>query len=418
MRKPLLIPAISLTVLLAALSLTAGANDSKSAGVTFSKDVAPLLYSNCAECHRPTGIAPMALITYKDVRPWAKSVKQRVAERSMPPWFADPNHGEFSNNPSLSQKAIDTIVSWVDNGAPKGDDKDLPVVPKFVEGWTIGQPDVVLSMSEEYLVPADGVVPYLYFTIPTNFTEDRWIQAFEIKPGDKRVVHHVIAYLEDGKTPRSAQGQGPQGQRGAALGGITPNKTGVVLPPGTARLVKAGTNIVLQMHYTTIGEASKDRTTVGLIFAKQPPKRVAGGGNALNARFVIPPGDGNYQVKSSTTFKEDTYLTAMMPHMHVRGKDFMYTVVYPDGKSEVVLNVPRYDFNWQLTYELKKPIFLPKGSRLDCVAHFDNSTKNKFNPDPSKEVRWGPQTWEEMMIGWYSTIRHLNPTDKPDVAAR
>jgi Copper type II ascorbate-dependent monooxygenase, C-terminal domain len=172
------------------------------------------------------------------------------------------------------------------------------------------------------------------------------------------------------------------------------------------------------MHYTTVGEPAKDRTTVGLVFAKQPPKRVVGGGNALNARFVIPPGDSNYEVKSSTTFKEDTYLTAMMPHMHVRGKDFVYTVVYPDGKSEVVLSVPKYDFNWQLTYELKKPLFLPKGSRLDCVAHFDNSTKNKFNPDPTKEVRWGPQTWEEMMIGWYTTIRYLNPTDKPDVATR
>jgi hypothetical protein len=417
MRKRLLIPAISLTLVLAALSLTAGANDSKLAGVTFSKDVAPLLYNNCAECHRPTGIAPMALITFKDVRPWAKSVKQRVAERSMPPWFADPNHGEFANNPSLSQKDIDTIVAWVDGGAPKGDDKDLPPVPKFVEGWTIGQPDVVLSMKEEYSVPADGVIPYLYFTIPTNFTEDKWIQAFEIKPGDRRVVHHVIASLEDGTAPvGTAQGQ--RRQRGVGLGGITPNKTGVILPPGTARLVKAGSNIVLQMHYTTVGVAATDRTTIGLIFAKQPPKRVVGGGNALNARFVIPPGDSNYEVKSSTTFNEDTYLTAMMPHMHVRGKDFVYTVVYPDGRSEVVLKVPKYDFNWQLTYELKKPLFLPKGSRLDCMAHFDNSTKNKFNPDPTKEVRWGPQTWEEMMIGWYTTVRYLNPTDKPDVASR
>jgi len=418
MRKPLLIPVISLTVLFAALTLTAGASDSKGVGVTFTKDVAPLLYSNCAECHRPTGIAPMALITYKDVRPWAKSVKQRVAERSMPPWFADPNHGEFSNNPSLSQRDIDTIVSWVDAGSPKGDDKDLPVAPKFVEGWTIGQPDVVLSMKEEYSVPADGVIPYLYFAIPTNFIEDKWIQAFEIKPGDRRVVHHVIASTEDGNAPRDPGQQARQGQRGVGLGGITPNKTGVEFAPGTARLIRKGSNIVLQMHYTTMGEPAKDRTTVGLIFAKQPPKRVVGGGNALNARFVIPPGDSNYEVKSSTTFQEDTYLTAMMPHMHFRGKDFVYTVVYPDGKSEVVLSVPKYDFNWQLTYELKKPLFLPKGSRLDCVAHFDNSTKNRFNPDPTKEVRWGPQTWEEMMIGWYTTVRYLNPADKPDVAAR
>ena len=306
----------------------------------------------------------------------------------------------------------------MDAGSPKGDDKDLPVAPKFVEGWTIGQPDVVLSMKEEYSVPADGVIPYLYFAIPTNFTEDKWIQAFEIKPGDRRVVHHVIASTEDGNAPRDPGQQARQGQRGVGLGGITPNKTGVEFAPGTARLIRKGSNIVLQMHYTTMGEPAKDRTTVGLIFAKQPPKRVVGGGNALNARFVIPPGDSNYEVKSSTTFQEDTYLTAMMPHMHFRGKDFVYTVVYPDGKSEVVLSVPKYDFNWQLTYELKKPLFLPKGSRLDCVAHFDNSTKNRFNPDPTKEVRWGPQTWEEMMIGWYTTVRYLNPADKPDVAAR
>jgi hypothetical protein len=354
----------------------------------------------------------MSLITYKDARPWSKSVKERVVDRSMPPWFADPKHGDFANNPSLSQAEINTIVRWVDSGAPKGDDKDLPPAPEFVEGWTIGTPDVVLSMAEEYSVPADGVVPYLYFTIPTNFTEDKWVQAVEIKPGDRRVVHHVIASLTEGP----GRGAGRQARSGG-LGGITPNKTGIVYPAGTARLVKAGSSIVLQMHYTTIGLATKDRTSVGLIFAKEPPKRLLGGGNALNARFVIPPGADNHEVKASKTFDHDTYLTALMPHMHVRGKDFTYTVVYPDRRSEIILHVPNYNFNWQLTYEFKKPLFLPKGTRLDCVAHFDNSTRNKYNPDPAKEVRWGDQTWEEMMIGWYTTVRFLDSTLRPEATA-
>jgi hypothetical protein len=384
----------------------AGHASGKAVAVTFTKNVAPILYKNCAECHRPTGVAPMSLLTYKEVRPWAKSLRERVVDRTMPPWFADPNHGEFANDPSLSQQEVDTIVNWVDAGAPKGEDGDLPPAPRFTEGWQIGAPDLVLSMKEEYAVPADGTVPYLYFRIPTNFTEDRWVQAVEIKPGDRRVVHHVIATLEDA-----------QRNRIGGLGGITPNKRAIISPPGSARLIKAGAVIVLQMHYTTIGVATKDRTSVGLIFTKQRPKIVLGGGNAMNTRFVIPAGEANHEVRASKTFDEDTYLYSMMPHMHVRGKDFTYTAVYPDGRSEIVLRVPKYNFDWQLDYELKKPLFLPKGTRLDCVAHFDNSTGNKFNPDPTKVVHWGDQTWEEMMIGWYTTVRALGPVAKPSVAS-
>ncbi|MEK6322485.1 MAG: thiol-disulfide isomerase [Acidobacteriota bacterium] len=372
---------------------------------TFTKDVAPILFSRCIECHRTGEIAPMSLLTYQEVRPWAKSIRQRVVDRSMPPWSADPHYGKFSNDPSLSQKEIDTIVGWVDAGSPKGDDKDLPPTPKFVEGWTIGKPDVVLAMQEEYSVPADGTVPYLYFTIPTGFKQDKWIQAMEIRPGNRGVVHHVIAFTQEaGASRRGGVGSAAQQGRGQ-LGGITPNKTGVVFAPGTARIVKAGSSIVFQMHYTTNGEATKDRTSIGLVFAKEPPTRTLVTGNAANSRFVIPPGEASHEVKSSNTFKEDVHLTSFMPHMHFRGKDFTYTAVYPDGRSEILLRVPKYDFNWQLTYVLEKPVALPKGTRLDCVAHFDNSTKNKFNPDPTKEVRWGDQTWEEMMIGWFSFTR-------------
>jgi len=389
--------------------LAAGVSASGPAKInaTFAKDVAPILFKRCAECHRAGEIAPMSLLSYQEVRPWAKSIRQRVAERSMPPWSADPHIGKFSNDPSLSQQEIDTIVSWVDAGAPKGDDKDMPPTPKFTEGWTIGKPDVVLSMGEEYAIPADGTIPYLYFTIPTNFKEDKWISAMEIRPGNRGVVHHVIAFVQEpgagGGRRGGAVSEAQQGR--GQLGGITPNKTGVVFGPGTARLIKAGSNIVFQMHYTTNGEATKDRTSIGLVFTKEPPTRTLVTGNALNARFVIPAGEANQEVTSSTTFKEDVHITSFMPHMHFRGKDFKYTAVYPDGRSEVLLNVPKYDFNWQLTYVLEKPIALPKGTKLDCVAHFDNSTGNKYNPDPSKEVRWGDQTWEEMMIGWFSFTR-------------
>ncbi|HSB11104.1 MAG TPA: thiol-disulfide isomerase [Blastocatellia bacterium] len=389
------------TVLVAAVS----ANGPSKTSATFTRDVAPILFNKCIECHRAGEIAPMSLLSYQEVRPWAKSIRQRVVERSMPPWSADPHYGKFSNDPSLSQKEIDTIVSWVDAGAPKGDDLDMPPTPKFVQGWTIGKPDVVLSMQEEYAVPADGTIPYLYFTIPTGFKEDKWIQAMEIKPGNRGVVHHVIAFTQDPGTGRRGGGGGEAQQGRGQLGGITPNKTGVTFAPGTARLIKAGSNIVFQMHYTTNGEATRDRTSIGLVFAKEPPTKTVVTGNAMNTRFVIPAGEANHEVKSSTTFKEDVHITSFMPHMHFRGKDFVYTAVYPDGRSEILLQVPKYDFNWQLTYVLEKPIALPKGSRLDCVAHFDNSTKNKFNPDPTKEVRWGDQTWEEMMIGWFAYTR-------------
>ncbi len=391
---------------LASVAMLAAAGTSNASKVTFSKDIAPILFNNCVACHRPGEIAPMSLLTYKEVRPWAKSIRERVIDRSMPPWSADPKYGHWANDPRLSEQQINTIVEWVNAGAPKGDDKDLPPLPTFTEGWTIGTPDVVLQMAEEYTVPADGTIPYLYFSMPTGFTEDKWIQAMEIRPGNRSVVHHVIAYAQDPNVKDSAPGGEGELRRGRMhLGGITPNKTGIIYGPGTARLIKKGSNIVFQMHYTTSGQVTKDRTKIGFVFAKEPGKKVLVTGNAANGRFVIPPGDENYEVKSSKTFDEDVLITSFMPHMHVRGKSFVYTATYPDGRSEILLNVPKYDFNWQHTYIPKQPIALPKGTRLDCVAHYDNSPKNKFNPDPSKEVRWGDQTWEEMMIGWFTFIR-------------
>ena len=370
------------------------------APVTFAKDVAPIFYKSCVECHRPTMFAPMSLVTFEDARPWARSIKQRVVSRVMPPWGADPAHGTFKNDPRLSQSEIDTIAAWVDAGAPKGDDKDLPNVPQFAEGWTIGKPDAIFTMDEEFTIPATGAIPYKYFRAPTGLTEDKWIQAIEIHPGARAQVHHVIAFTQPaGSTPKPGGELGPTN-----IGGVTPNKPGLVFEPGIARLLRGNSDIVMQIHYTTNGTETKDRTTVAVIYATQPPVKLAAGGFVLNPRFVIPANDGNAEVKGTQILAKDTLVTSFTPHMHVRGKDMIYIAHYADGTSETLLSVPKWDFNWQITYQLAKPKLLPKGTAIEVIAHYDNSTGNKFNPDPSKDVRWGDQTWEEMMIGFYSTV--------------
>lgn len=391
------------------LVLAMPASAEEKAVPTFTKDVAPIFYDNCVSCHRPGEFAPMALIDYDDARPWARAIKQRVEAREMPPWDAEAGHQDYANDASLSTDEIETISAWVVGGAPKGDDADLPKAPQFSARWTIGEPDVVVSMLEPYSVPADGAVPYLYFTVPTNFSEDKWIQAVEIRPGDRRVVHHVIATLQrpDPDNPPSPEASLTRRRRRqtGSLGGTVPNKLGVVYPKGVAKKIKAGSEIVLQMHYTTIGEATTDKTSVGLIFSDTPPDRTVGSSLLINARFAIPAGIENHEVRSERTIKKDTYLTTMTPHMHSRGKAFSYTAVYPNGTEEVLLNVPNYRFDWQLTYELAEPKLLPAGTKLVGVANFDNSVNNRANPDATVEVRWGDQTWEEMMIGFFGTLR-------------
>jgi mono/diheme cytochrome c family protein len=418
MTKNLYRTGLMAVILLAVVVLATPARKSAAPKFTYTKDVAGILFKSCAECHRAGEIAPMSLMSYQEVRPWAKAIRERVADGSMPPWSADPKVGHWANDPRLSPKEIETITAWVADGAPKGEEKDMPVAPKFTNGWTIGQPDAVIEMQDEYTVPADGTIPYLYYTMPTNFTEDKWIAAMEIRPGNRSVVHHVIAYAQEaGVATTNSGGEGDLRRGGRTqLGGITPNKTGIVYAPDTARLIKKGSSIVFQMHYTTNGAVTKDRTKIGFVFAKSPGKKMLVTGNAINARFSIPPNADAYEVKASKTFDEEVEITSFMPHMHVRGKDFVYTAVYPDGRSEVLLNVPKYDFNWQHTYIPAKPIVMPKGSRLDCVAHYDNSAKNKYNPDPSNTVRWGDQTWEEMMIGWFTYTPAGDRTKAPATA--
>jgi mono/diheme cytochrome c family protein len=415
----------------------AGVASSSAPEVTFNKDVAPIIFRNCAGCHRAGEAAPMSLLSYKEVRPWARAIGEVVAERRMPPWFADPHVGEFINDRRLTQKEIDTIAAWVNGGAKEGNARDLPPAPRFpAEGWTVGKPDVVLSMSEDYSVPAEGVVPYKYYAVPTGFTEDKYVQLAEIRRGEPSVVHHVIVtVLEPGRGPmpqageirfdtqrldseagepsreRSGQAQRSNNPDGMLVG-WAPGMSPLMLKPGQAKLVKKGSVLIFQMHYTTTGVAAKDRTSVGLVFAKSPvEKRVITAG-AFSRGLVIPPGEGNYESTAVFTFKEDSHIVSFMPHMHLRGKDFQYRLVYPDGTSKMLLRVPKYDFNWQLTYFVKEPVAAPKGSRLECLAHHDNSANNKYNPDPTKEVRWGPQTWEEMMIGWFDyTIDSQNLRD-------
>ena len=367
---------------------------------TFSKDVAPIFYSRCVECHRPTMFAPMSLMSWEEARPWARSIRQRVAARTMPPWNADPNHGKFRNDPSLSAREIATITAWVDAGAPKGDDKDLPARPTFAEGWTIGTPDVVFAMAEPFRIPATGEIPYQYIRIPTNLAEEKWIQALEIRSSSRQHVHHVIAYTQPSDAPLQTNGALGPGN----IGGTTPNKPGVRYPEGVARLIRGNTDIVLQMHYTTNGEASVDRTEVGVIFAKTPPTKQTAGGMAINTRFLIPAGAGNHEVRATQVLKTDTLVTSFTPHMHVRGKDMTYLAHFADGRTETLLSVPNYDFNWQHTYQLAEPRLLPAGTSIEVIAHFDNSPGNKFNPDPTKDVRWGDQTWEEMMIGFFGAV--------------
>ena len=372
---------------------------------TFARDVAPIFYAKCVECHRPTMFAPMSLVKYDDARPWARSIRNRVATRTMPPWGADPAHGVFKNDPRLSDKEIATILAWVDGGAPKGDNKDMPKLPEFVDGWTIGKPDAVFEMKEPFAIPATGTIEYQYIRIPTGITEDKWLAAIEIKPEARAHVHHVIAFTVPAGSPVTEAGALGPGN----IGGVTPNKPGVIFDPGVGRMLNGNSDIVLQMHYTTNGQATTDRTQVGLRFLKEPPQWQQRGGSVLQPRFVIPAGAPNHEVRGSRVLQADTILTSLTPHMHMRGKDMTYTAKYPDGRTEVLLSVPRYDFNWQITYQLKEAKRLPKGTEIEVVAHYDNSPQNKFNPDPTKDVRWGDQTWEEMMIGFWGTVVERQP---------
>lgn len=405
---------------------------------TFTKDVAPILYRNCTSCHRPGEIAPMSLLTYRDARPWARAIREEVAQGKMPPWHADSEHGRFKNERRLTEAERDVIAQWVAGGAPEGEPGDLPAAPTYPEGWTF-QPDAVLSMLEDYSVPAEGEIDYKYFEVPTNFTEDKWVQAVEVRAGDPSVVHHVIVFsraLEPQKLPQAFEQPEemtkiPEGQTGsgkpkpgndrpaprrtgAIVAGFAPGQWARVMDPGTAIEVKAGSTLVFQMHYTASGKSAADRTKIGLKFASEPPRHAVRLTQLINGALRIPPGASDHRVDMEATVANDLILWSLLPHTHLRGTRWTYSVTYPDGRSEVILAVPKYDFNWQTDYLFDQPLHLPKGTKIQASAWYDNSSANKSNPDPAAEVVWGDQTWEEMMFtGVAYTLENTQSSSAP-----
>lgn len=411
---------------------------------TFTKHVVPILQKRCQGCHRPGDIAPMSLLSYQETRPWAESIRENVLKGAMPPWHADPQHGVFSNDRRLTREEIDTLVRWVEGGAPEGDQRDLPPPVKFEQGWTIGRPDVVLSMTEEHTVDPKGQDQYLYFAIPTNFTEDRYVQAIEFRPGNRRVVHHALVFLKPKSSPVRSRSQGdadrfnkmvgfplfrvegdvlrldsaapvhddacglPDG--GSAIPGdvsegpspliysFTPGARGDVWPEGTGIKIPANAELMLQIHYAKADTVERDLSSVGLIFTKEPPKQVVHQQWVQNFYFKIPAQAESHEVRGCHTLKKDIEVRAILPHMHLRGKDMEIKAFYPGGGVETLVRVPAYDFNWQTTYWLEEPKVLPAGTRLEANAHFDNSRRNPFNPDPSADVRYGDPTTDEMLI--------------------
>jgi peroxiredoxin len=366
--------------------------------VTYAHDISRILQRRCQECHRSGEVAPFALNGYDDAVEHSAMIKEVVIQRRMPPWHADPRYGHFTNDRRLTQDEIDKLVEWTDNGTPMGDKAELPPPQKFVTGWQIGKPDLVFQLRKPVKVKATGTVPYQYYTVRTHLKEDVWIQAAEARPGNPAVVHHIIVFFRD------ADG-GDDGLQDHHLCGTAPGDPPLVLPPGVARRLPKGAELVFQMHYTPNGKETTDLSKVGLILYKGPhgeksPQLSARTKGVMNTQFQIPPNDPAYKVESDFEFTDNATIYQLMPHMHWRGKDFLYELQFPNGTKQTLLSVPQYDFGWQNTYRLEQPVAVPKGTTLHCVAHFDNSKDNPANPDPKKAVYWGDQTWEEMMIGW------------------
>ncbi len=412
------------------------------AAPTFSKDVAPILFEHCAGCHRPNDIAPMSLLDYKSARPWAKSIREAVLTRKMPPWFADPHYGAFSNDSRLSERDIATIKAWVDAGALEGASRDLPAPPAFVDGWRQGKPDIVIDIGEDFTVKP-GSDTYEHFVVPTNFTEGRWVRAAEIRPGNRKVVHHVHVnivrsdretgstsiesmtrlnqyLIHDGKLTRIRQdapvvddacaANAPdlpylQGFQEGGLAAFLPGRPPDVFPDGSAKWIPPGAKLEFVIHYARIeGSVQTDRTSVGLYLAPGPPEKVLRRMDLRNFFFRLPPNDPSHEVKRCYTFEKDESLISITPHMHYRGKDEQYELVRPDGHHQILLSVPHYSFAWQLVYRFQDPVAVEKGSRLIVTAHYDNSPNNLANPDPSQTIRWGDKSEEEMMTSWIEYV--------------
>ncbi len=366
--------------------------------VTYSNQIARIFQSRCVECHREGQIAPFAMTDYEEVAGWGEMIAETIEDQRMPPWHADPAHGEFANEQRLTALEKKQIRTWVDAGCPEGNPADLPEPIAYHEGWYLPEgPDEIFYMAEEpATIKAEGTEPYRYFTVDPGFTEDKWVTLAEALPGNPAVVHHIIVFVQPPNSEPRDHGDS------RLLVGFAPGTRPQPMKPGWAKRIPAGSKLVFQMHYTPIGSEQTDRSMIGLIYCDESEvSHRAVTTNASKHDFVIPPGAKDYEVVSEKEFTRDTLLTSLFPHMHIRGTAFKYEMHYPDGKTEILLDVPVYDFNWQNHYILKEPKLIPKGSKMVCTALFDNSLDNLANPDPTEEVRWGDQTWEEMMIGWY-----------------
>jgi mono/diheme cytochrome c family protein len=388
-----------------------------SAPPTFYKDVLPILQDHCQSCHRPGEVAPMPLVTYEQTKPWARKMGATVAMEMMPPWFADPRYGHFSDDPSLTPQQIAAILAWAEAGAPAGDVRDAPAPRKWAEGWNIPEPDVVVKMSRPAPIPARGEIEYTYEIVPTHFTEDKWVQMVEVRPSSAAHVHHAVVYIRPpdsqwlrhapvGEPFTASMLSDPEERREAhettsdLLLVYAPGSSPDKWADGMAKFVPAGSDLVFQMHYTANGEAASDATSAGLVFAKSAPKQRVITLQLNDHALLIPPGADDFRVEVQGTLPNDAMLLSLFPHMHLRGKRFEYDIVHDDGSVETLLRV-NYHFHWQLSYKLAEPRLLKAGTRLRAVAWYDNSRNNPHNPDPTQLVKWGDQTSDEMMVGFF-----------------
>jgi mono/diheme cytochrome c family protein len=369
------------------------------APVTYWRDVTPILQAHCVVCHRPGQVAPFALTRYPQAVNWAETIAEVVRDGRMPPWGASPAHGRFANDPRLSDRERGLIAAWVAAGCPEGDRADAPPPAAFADDWVIPRPELVASMPRPFTVPAGGVVEYQSFEVDPGFAEDRWVKAAEIRPGNRRVVHHCTVFLK----PPGGDEPAEQGALGSfCLAAMAPGTPPLVLPDGMAKKVPAGWRFVFVVHYAPVGSVQTDQTSLGLVFADaRAVRREVATKLLYDDRLCIPPRTADHRVEHTHRFEQDVLVLALFPHMHLRGRSFRYEAVYPDGAVEVLLDVPRYDFNWQHRYELAEPKRLPAGTTLRCVAVYDNSAANPFNPDPDATVRSGLQNSDEMFNGYF-----------------
>ncbi len=374
------------------------------ASVTFHKDVEPILQRRCQECHRPGEIGPFSLLSYESAKKNARMIKEVVEARRMPPWHADPKHGAWANDRRLSDGEVSTISKWVDGGTPAGEAADAPPARVWPKGWRIGTPDKVYE-APEYRVRAEGTIPYQYFEVKTDLKEDVWVQAMEVRPGARAAVHHILVFVE---FPRGRLREQPPIDGGLFYGYfavMVPGEQPMVFPEGMGKKIPAGATLHFQVHYTATGEEHVDKSAIGLVFAKKPVAQEVITRGIINQKIKIPAGAENHQETATFTFPHDAKILSFMPHMHLRGKAFKYVAIHPDKTEEVLLDVPAYDFRWQTTYVLKEPKAVKKGTKIRVTAAWDNSAKNPANPDPTAVVRFGDQTWEEMLNGYVDFVK-------------